>query len=104
MSLRTKALLGLTAAAVGASALVPAAAQAATGRFTFCNISSARETVQFPQRGWLSSTIVDPGACWSYSFSGIDYEEAVATREVNGAWPAVDTTWFHDSEFITWRV
>ena len=96
---RKKALLGLTAAGIFAATLVPTAAQAQAGAtFTFCNVSSAPEYVSFPQRGWWSSYVENPGQCWRAVLSGIDQEEVVGYREVNGQWPAVYTRWFSDSQ------
>ena len=100
MSVRIKALLGVAAAGLAASALFPMPAQAAGNNFAFCNISSAPEYVSFPYRGWFSSTIQNPGQCWSHSFSGLTSDEAVGYRLVNGYWLAVATRYFNDSEVV----
>lgn len=97
MAVRIKALLGLTAAGLCASVLVPAAAQAQTATFTFCNLSSAPEYVAFPYRGWYASTIQNPGHCWQHTLAGQANDEAVGYRLINGAWPAVATKYFSDS-------
>ena len=105
MGKRRRALLGLTAAGLFASALVPTAAQARAGtQFTFCNISGSNEYVAFPQRGWIASTVVSPGGCWGpVTLSGYDNEEVVGYRQVNGQWPAVYERWFSDN-LLTVRV
>jgi hypothetical protein len=97
MGVRIKALLGLTAAGVAASTLVPATAEAAGAGFTFCNVSSAPEYVAFPYRGWFASYVEDPGHCWHASLSGVSSDEAVGYRLVNGQWLAVLTRYFSDS-------
>ena len=107
MGNRRKALLGLTAAGLFASALVPTAAQAqaqAGAQFTFCNTSGnipnpSDEYVAFPQRGWVASTVVSSGGCWGpVTLSGYDSEEVVGYRLVNGQWLAVYEKWFSDSQ------
>jgi hypothetical protein len=97
MGFRIKALLGLTAAGIAASTLMPAAAQADTANFTFCNVSSAPEYVAFPYRGWSSSYVENPGQCWHAKLSGLSSDEAVGYRLVNGYWLAVYTRYFSDS-------
>lgn len=99
MAARIKALLGLTAAGLCASVLVPAAAQAQaqSATFRFCNLSSAPEYVAFPYHGWFASTVQNPGQCWTHSLTGQANDEAVGYRLINGAWPAVATKYFGDS-------
>jgi hypothetical protein len=99
MGARMKTLIGLTAAGLCASALMPAVAQArpATMNFGFYNGSSAPEYVAFPYRGWWSSTIVNPGQTWQANLSGLDNDEAVGYRQVNGQWLAVATKYFSDN-------
>jgi hypothetical protein len=105
MGIRRRAVLGLTAAGVFASALVPTAAEARAGaQFTFCNTSGnipnpTQEYVAFPQRGWIQSTVVSSGGCWGpVTLSGYDNEEVVGYRLVNGQWLAVYERWFSDSQ------
>jgi hypothetical protein len=104
MGNRRRALLGLTAAGLFASALVPTAAQAEAGaQFTFCNTSGnipspTEEYVWFPQRGW-SSPSVPSGRCWGpVTLNGYGSEEVVGYRLVNGQWLAVYEKWFSDSQ------
>jgi hypothetical protein len=98
---RSKALLGLTAAGIFASVLVPSAAHAAGTDFRFCNVSGNidphDEYVAFPNRGWFASTVVGPGGCWSTVLSGLDNDQVVGYRNINGQWPAVATKYFSDS-------
>lgn len=102
MGARTKALLGLTAAGILASTLVPSAAQAAGANFRFCNVSGNidphDEYVSFPYRGGFSSYTVSPGGCWSAVLSGVASDEAVGYRNVNGQWLAVATKYFSDNQ------
>jgi hypothetical protein len=102
MGARTKALLGITAAGVFASALLPATAHADGVAFRFCNVSGninpSDEYVAFPYRGWFSSYVVSPGNCWSAVLSGQPNDEAVGYRNVNGQWLAVATRYFSDSD------
>ncbi|WP_329247721.1 hypothetical protein OG417_54030 [Actinoallomurus sp. NBC_01490] len=101
MSARIKAALGLTAAGIFASVLVPSAAHAAGVNFRFCNVSGNinphDEYVSFPYRGWFSSTIQPPGGCWSANLTGVASDEAVGYRNINGQWLAVATKYFSDS-------
>lgn len=61
---------------------------------TFCNVSSADEYVAFPYHGWFSSYVESPGNCWHTVLSGVDGDEAVGYRLVNGQWLAVVTRYF----------
>jgi hypothetical protein len=102
MGARVKALLGLTAVGIFASALVPSAAYADGVNFRFCNVSGNipyphDEYVAFPYRGGYTSTIQPPGGCWSTVLSGVANDEAVGYRNVNGQWLAVATKYFSDS-------
>jgi hypothetical protein len=97
MGARRKALLGLTAAGLFGTVLVPTAAQAAGVGFTFCNVSSADEYVAFPYHGWFSSYVESPGNCWHTVLSGVNSDEAVGYRLVNGQWLAVVTRYFTDN-------
>ena len=99
MAARTKALLGLTAVGLCASALLPAAAQAQArgASFTFCNRSKAPEYVAFPYRGGFSSYVEQPDHCWHATLRGRAHDEAVGYRRVNGHWLAVATKYFRDS-------
>ncbi|GAA4522312.1 hypothetical protein GCM10023191_101520 [Actinoallomurus oryzae] len=107
MGSKTKALLGLTAVGVAASVLVPTAANAASGSFRFCNVSSAGEYVDVPPRGThagITTRIISPGACTTFSLGGNAYMEAIAYRRVNGVYPAVATKWFYTSRNYVWNV
>ncbi|MGI5224413.1 hypothetical protein [Actinoallomurus iriomotensis] len=96
-----KAMLGLTAAGIFASVLVPSAAHADGVNFRFCNVSGNidphDEYVAFPYRGWFASYVEAPGGCWSANLSGVANDEAVGYRNVNGQWLAVATKYFSDS-------
>ncbi|MDN3355622.1 hypothetical protein [Actinomadura sp. DC4] len=69
--------------------------------FRFCNVSGninpSDEYVAFPYRGWFSSYVTPPGACWSATLGGVASDEAVGYRQVNGQWLAVATKYFSDS-------
>jgi hypothetical protein len=105
MGSRMKAVLGLTAAGVAASMLIPAAAQA-SATVTFCNGSGAYEYFDVPPVGNLQgyrSVNLSPGRCVSASFNGPS-RLAVAYRQVNGQWQAVATHTVSGSESFTWVV
>jgi hypothetical protein len=97
MGVRIKSLLGLTAAGLFASVLIPTAAHADSVTFIFCNASSSDEYVSFPYHGGFSSYVESPGNCWRGVLSGVDNDEAVGYRLVNGQWLAVVTKYFSDS-------
>jgi hypothetical protein len=90
MTVRLKALLGLTAVGLFASALIPPAAQAqGTGKnpnFKFCNVSSADKYVMFPVRGRLTSTITNPGHCWTIRLDGERHDVVLGFRLTDGRW------------------
>jgi hypothetical protein len=104
MGARMKTLIGLTAAGLCASTLMPAVAQAQPAgiNFGFYNSSSAPEYVAFPYRGWFASTVVNPGGTWRVGLTGLANDEAVGYRLVNGQWLAVATKYFSDDGYITW--
>jgi hypothetical protein len=105
MSVRSKIVLGLTAAAVSMSAFVPVTAQAATppGSFTFYNVSNAPESVKFPSLD-MESGLIPPGQHWTFSFRGNVRRKAVVYRLVNGHPHNVETRWFWTGNTVTWRV
>jgi hypothetical protein len=104
MAARIKTLLGLTAVGLCASVLAPAAAQAQSGSFAFCNVSSDHEYVEFPYHDGDASYDVAPGKCYLDQLSGQDNDLAVAHREVNGQWPAVGTKYFSDYDNVVWYI
>lgn len=103
---RTKIVLGLAAAALSASVVAPAVAQAApaTGSFTFCNASPNPEQVTFPRRGGYSSPVVRAYACWTRSFSGLSQDLAVVRRLEGSSWVLVGDHYFNDADRVYYDV
>ena len=108
MPSRSKIVIGLAAAAVSLSALVPAAQAAAapkpTGHLKFCNVSHAYEYIEFPARHTTTVAFPPGGPCHTVDLYGGGQEQIVAHRHVNGLWPAVATRWISDNGNTTWRV
>jgi hypothetical protein len=103
MGARIKAALGLAAAGIFASVLVPAPANAIEYNFIFCNIQGnipnpVDEYVDFPYRGISSPVLSSGDRCWPTHLSGLDNDLAVGYRRVNGQWLAVATVYFRDSD------
>jgi hypothetical protein len=94
-----KTLLGLTAAALAASALVSPAAHADNVTFRFCNLSGTDEYVSFPYHGGWSSYVESPRNCWSTILNALSSDEAVGYRKVNqsGQYLPVATKYFSGS-------
>jgi hypothetical protein len=64
-------------------------------------VSQSAEYGEFPYRGGLSTTIVNPGTCWSYGgFTGISSDEVVGYREINGVFEAVTYEYFNDANGV----
>jgi hypothetical protein len=108
MSARTRILLGLAAAGLCVSAVVPAAAQASptlnNGEIIVCNASSALERFSWPDHGNLS-VILRPGNCSGWSPQGVANDVVNAYRQQsNGTMAFVGSKHFSDGQFLTWRI
>lgn len=103
MKNRAKAVLG-TAVGMAVAVLVPTAAHAATataGLVTICNVSQSVEYGEFPYRGALETTGIDPGRCWAGTgFVGLSSDEVVGYRDVNGVFEAVAYEYFNDANGV----
>ena len=84
--------------------LFRSAAHAATetaGVVTICNVSQSVEFGEFPYRGGLETTGIDPGRCWAGAgFLGLSTDEVVGYRDVNGFFEAVAYEYFNDANGV----
>jgi len=84
----------VASAGVIAGTVVPAAAASVVpvGNVKLCNGSNYRADVHFPERGGMTSTVVNPGTCWYSGYmGGFNRPERV---EFHGAWN------YHEGEFL----